>query len=153
MLKQISPDLVRLAVLSNPYISPQTKFFLSAIESAAPTFDVQVTSAPVRTIADVESAIENFPRLPNGGLIVLADAFTALHENQITELASRYRLPAIRTSDVGCAPPLSASRASMPRSRVCVAGSALHGHVIKSARQRQLDAEDALGAVESVLPG
>ena len=41
MLKQTSPNLTRVAVMSNPHISPQTKFFLGAIETAAPTFGVQ----------------------------------------------------------------------------------------------------------------
>jgi putative ABC transport system substrate-binding protein len=99
MLKRISPDLVRVAVMSNSYISPQTKFFLGAIETAAPSFDVQVIAAPVRTIADIESAVENFSRQPNGGLIVLTDAFTTLHANLIAELASRYRLPSIFADD------------------------------------------------------
>jgi putative tryptophan/tyrosine transport system substrate-binding protein len=99
MLKQISPELVRVAVMSNPHISPQTKFFLAAIETAAPTFDVQVIAAPVRTIADIESAIENFSRRPNGGLIVLTDGFTTLHAKLIAELASRYRLPSIFAED------------------------------------------------------
>jgi putative ABC transport system substrate-binding protein len=88
LLKQISPNLVRVAVMSNPHISPQTKFFLGAIETAAPTFDVQAIAAPVRTVADVETAIEDFSRGPNGGLIVLADGFTTLHANLIAELAS-----------------------------------------------------------------
>ena len=44
---------------------------------------------------DIESAIKNFARLPNGGLIVLTDAFTILHARRIGELASRYRLPSI----------------------------------------------------------
>jgi putative ABC transport system substrate-binding protein len=95
LLKKISPDLVRVAVMSNPYVSPQTKFFLGAVETAAPTFDVQAIAAPVRTITDIESAIENFCRRPSGGLIVIADSFTALHANLIAELASRYRLPSI----------------------------------------------------------
>jgi putative ABC transport system substrate-binding protein len=99
ILKQISPDLVRVAVMSNPHISPQAKFFLGAIETAAPTFDVQVIAAPVRAIAEIEPAIENFSRWPNGGLIVLADGFTALHENLIVELAFRYRLPSIFAQD------------------------------------------------------
>ena len=45
MLKQVSPALVRVGVMSNPYIAPQTKFFLEAIETAAPTFGIQVCSA------------------------------------------------------------------------------------------------------------
>jgi putative ABC transport system substrate-binding protein len=95
MLKQISPALARVGVMSNPYISPQTKFFLEAIETAAPAFGIQVVAAPVKTVADLEPAIQNLSREPNGGLIVIADGFTALHDNVIAELASRYSLPSM----------------------------------------------------------
>ena len=101
ILKQISPELVRVAVMSNPEISPQTKSFLDAIETGGPTFDVQVIAVPVRSIADIEPAIESFSRRPNGGLIVLTDSFTTLHANLIAELAFRYRLPSIFGEDHG----------------------------------------------------
>ncbi len=47
-----------------------------------------------RTIAEVERALEEFARAPNGGLIVLPNAFTATYRTEIVALAALHRLPA-----------------------------------------------------------
>jgi putative ABC transport system substrate-binding protein len=95
LLKQVAPDLSRVAVMSNPDTSPQTKYFLQAIETAAASLGLQVVVTPVRSIADIEAAIENFARQPNGGLILPTDSFTSLHRKLIADSANRFRLPAI----------------------------------------------------------
>jgi putative ABC transport system substrate-binding protein len=100
LLKQVAPDLSRVAVMSNPDTSPQTKYFLRAIEAAAVSLGVQVVGTPVRSVADIESAIESFARQPNGGLILPTDSFTSLHRKLIADSATRFRIPAISgTSD------------------------------------------------------
>jgi putative ABC transport system substrate-binding protein len=53
LLKQVSPKLGRVAVIFNPATSPQSKFYLPAIESGGRTFDVQVVAKPVRSSADI----------------------------------------------------------------------------------------------------
>jgi putative ABC transport system substrate-binding protein len=58
-------------------------------------FSVEATGAPVHHAGDMELAIRSLLRETEGGLIVLPDAFTASHYEQIIELAARYRLPAI----------------------------------------------------------
>jgi putative ABC transport system substrate-binding protein len=68
LLKQVAPDLSRVAVMSNPDTSPQTKYFLRAIEAAAASLGVQAVATPVRSVTDIESAIEDLARQPNGGL-------------------------------------------------------------------------------------
>ena len=52
-------------------------------------------TAPVRDTADIHTAIENFSRAPNGGLIFPTNAFTLLRRELIVDLAARHRLPAI----------------------------------------------------------
>jgi putative ABC transport system substrate-binding protein len=68
---------------------------LSSVETAAPTFGVKVVVAPVHSIAEIEPAIENFSRQPNGALIFPADTFTFVHRKLIVEVAAKYRVPAI----------------------------------------------------------
>jgi hypothetical protein len=41
----------------NPDTSPQSKFFLQAIEAAAASLGLQVIAAPVRATADIEPAL------------------------------------------------------------------------------------------------
>jgi len=95
LLKQIAPGLTRVAVMFNPDTSPQSKFFVSSVESAVPSFGVQAIAAPVRDSADIEPAIADFAHQPNGGLIFPTDSFTLLRRQLIVDLAARYRLPAI----------------------------------------------------------
>jgi len=79
----------------NPDTSPQTKYFLRAIETAAASLGLQVIATPVRSAADIEAAIESFARAPNGGLILPTDSFTSLHRKLIADSANRFRIPTI----------------------------------------------------------
>jgi ABC-type uncharacterized transport system substrate-binding protein len=86
LLKQIAPATARGAVVFNPQTSQQSKFFLSSVEAAAQTFGVNVVTTPVHSIAEIERAIENFSRQPNGGLIFPGDSFTLVHRKLIVEV-------------------------------------------------------------------
>jgi putative ABC transport system substrate-binding protein len=89
MLKQIAPDVERVLLIFNPETSPQSKVFLQSVEAAAPQFAVKIT---------LQSAIEEFSKRPNGGLIMPSDTFTLMRRGLIVELAARHRLPAIYMS-------------------------------------------------------
>jgi hypothetical protein len=67
---------------------------LRSIEASASAFKVQVTAAGARNAAELENAIDQFAREPNGGLIVLPNPVTLLNQRLIVELATRHRLPA-----------------------------------------------------------
>jgi putative ABC transport system substrate-binding protein len=95
LLKQVAPGVARVAVMFNPDTSPQSKFFMPAVEAAAQSLGVQVISAPVRAAADIEPALASFARQPNGGLILPSDTFTRLRFSLIADLAGRFRLPSI----------------------------------------------------------
>jgi putative ABC transport system substrate-binding protein len=99
LLKEIAPNLARVAVMFNPDTSPQSKFFMRSIEAAAPSHGVQAIVVPIRTTADIEPAFESFARASNGGLILSSDTFTNLRQNLIVELAARHRLPSISAND------------------------------------------------------
>jgi putative ABC transport system substrate-binding protein len=95
LLKQISPGLAHVAFVFNPDTSPQSKFFISSLGSAAPSLAVEATAAPVHAAADIQRAIETVSRRPNGGLIFPTDSFLTTHRQLIVELAARHRVPAI----------------------------------------------------------
>ena len=99
LLKEIAPGLGRVAVMFNPETSPQSKFFMRSIEAAASSLGVKAIATPVRATADIEPALENFARAPNGGLILPGDTFIHLRQKLIVELAGRNRLPAISAYD------------------------------------------------------
>jgi ABC-type uncharacterized transport system substrate-binding protein len=95
LLKQAVPSLTRVAVMSNPKVSPQSVPFSRSIEAAGSSLGVQVIDAPVHDAADITRTIESFSHEPNGGLIVTTDTFVTTHRDSIVELANLYRLPSI----------------------------------------------------------
>jgi putative tryptophan/tyrosine transport system substrate-binding protein len=97
LLKQVRPGLTRVAIMSNPdTLFP--KFFVQAINAAAPSLGVEVSTLPVRVTVDIESALASFASAPNGGLVLTADPYINLHQVLVAEFARRYRLPSISPS-------------------------------------------------------
>jgi len=96
LLKQAAPRLRRAAFIFNTD-DPISKFLVPAAEAAAPTIGVELITAPVRSAADIESAVASLAGAPNSGLVVQGDPLTALHEKLIVDLARRYRLPSVGT--------------------------------------------------------
>jgi putative ABC transport system substrate-binding protein len=99
LLKEVVPGLTRAAVMFNPETSPQSSFFMRAIEGAAAVLGVKAMALPVRTNAEIEPAMVNFARELNGGLILPTDSFTRLRYPLIAEIAVRNGLPSIAASD------------------------------------------------------
>jgi putative ABC transport system substrate-binding protein len=98
LLKAAAPGLARVAVMFNPETSPQSKFFMRSVETAAPSLGVQAIAIPLRATADIEPAVASFARQPNGGLILPTDSFIRLRQKPIANLAAHHRLPAISAS-------------------------------------------------------
>jgi len=92
-LKQIAPDLRRVAVVHVPEIVPNVAF-LHVIEAAAPSLGLSVTAAEVRNAADIERVLSAFGQ-EGGGLTVPPSALPAPRRDLIIALAARHRLPAI----------------------------------------------------------
>jgi putative tryptophan/tyrosine transport system substrate-binding protein len=94
LLKEISPQVTRVAVLRDPTIAAgigQT----GAIQSVAPSLGVQVSPVGVRDASEIERAIATFGHGANGGLIVLGAPLAIIQRDLITALAVRHRLPAV----------------------------------------------------------
>jgi putative ABC transport system substrate-binding protein len=98
LLKQMSPGLARVAVMMNPEIDPQSKFWLKSVEAAAPSLGVEVITPILRSTADLEAATERLSRQPNSGLIFPTGSFASMRAKVTVDLAARYRLPAIYPS-------------------------------------------------------
>jgi putative tryptophan/tyrosine transport system substrate-binding protein len=92
LLKQIAPKVTRVAIIYDP-ANPETKEYLPVIEAAARSFGVQKSISVVRDAAEIERAIEEFAREPNGGLIPLPGPLMVVRRDLIISLATRHRLP------------------------------------------------------------
>jgi putative ABC transport system substrate-binding protein len=94
LLKEIAPQVTRVAVLRDPTIAAgigQT----GAIQSVAPSLGVQVSPVGVRDGSEIERAIAAFGHGANGGLIVLGAPLAIIQRDLITTLAARHQLPAV----------------------------------------------------------
>jgi putative ABC transport system substrate-binding protein len=94
LLKQIAPDVTRVAVLRDPAISAGIGLF-SAIQSAAPSLGIDVSPVNVRDADDIERAVVAVTRSANGGLVVTGSGLAQLHRDLIITLAARHKLPAV----------------------------------------------------------
>jgi ABC-type uncharacterized transport system substrate-binding protein len=86
------PDPVDLGIVAS---LARPVGFLRTITALELSSGVKATPAGVRHAAEVERAIDDFAREPNGGLIVLPSQIATNHRELIIALAARHRLPAI----------------------------------------------------------
>ena len=93
LLKQIAPNVKRVAILRDPTSAAGIGQF-SAIQSAAQSLGVNLTPVSVRDAGEIERGVTEFARSDNGGLIVTSGG-TAFRRDLIIELASRHKLPAV----------------------------------------------------------
>lgn len=96
ILKQIEPNLARVALMLNPDASISAgSFYLGPIVAAAPSFGVEPLTVPVRVRADIEHRMTELGREPNVGLVVMPDNSTTIHRQLIVSLAARFRIPTV----------------------------------------------------------
>jgi putative ABC transport system substrate-binding protein len=94
LLKEIAPGVTRVAVIRDPTISAGAGQF-GAIQTAAPSFGVEVNPVNMRDAGEIERAIAGFARSANGGLILTAGPLGTVHRELIVTLAARHKLPAV----------------------------------------------------------
>jgi len=94
LLKEIVPQLTRLAVLANPanLIAVPT---IRETEIAAKSLAVQLQAFEVREIDNIEAAFVGMKRERSNALMVVADPMLTGHRERILGLVEKNRLPAI----------------------------------------------------------
>jgi len=94
LLKEIAPDVRRVAVLRDPAAMTGIGQF-AVIQSVARSFGVDVSPLNLRDPSETERAVTAFASSSNGGLIVAASALATVQRALLIELAARHRLPAV----------------------------------------------------------
>ena len=95
LLKEVAPRVARVAFLFNPATAPFAEYYVTPLKAAAASFAVEAIAAPVRDTSELESVVAGHAREPDGGLIVMPEAFMNVHRAEVTSLAAHYRLPAV----------------------------------------------------------
>jgi len=77
LLKEIAPHVTRAAVIRDAAIASGIGQW-GAIQTAAPSFGVELRPVDVRDASEIERAIAAFARSPNGGLILAASTLAVV---------------------------------------------------------------------------
>jgi putative ABC transport system substrate-binding protein len=97
MLKDVSPDLFRVALMFNPETAPYYDVYLRSFESTPRSVPIEVKAAPVRSPGDIEDVIATLGQQQGSGLIAPADPFVVVRRETIIKSAEKHRVPAIYT--------------------------------------------------------
>jgi ABC-type uncharacterized transport system substrate-binding protein len=100
LLKEIAPDLSRLAIMFNPETAPYSARFLPSFDAAAQSLAVKTIRVPVHSKDGIETSIASLG--PQTGLVVMTDSFLAVHRGTIISLVATNRIPAIFESSLFC---------------------------------------------------
>jgi putative tryptophan/tyrosine transport system substrate-binding protein len=95
LIKEVAPDLGRIAFIFNPEAGPFAQKFVQTIAPIVPSFGLNLMVSPIRDASEIDRILAGLSGEPKAGLIINPDAFTTAHRGLIISLAARYRLPAI----------------------------------------------------------
>jgi putative ABC transport system substrate-binding protein len=95
LLKEIAPRVARVAMVFDPAMAPFASYHLNPFKAAAASLGMEAIVAPIDDMAALERVVATLAREPNGGLVVMPDAFTIGHHADLTSLVARYRVPTV----------------------------------------------------------
>jgi putative tryptophan/tyrosine transport system substrate-binding protein len=94
LLKEIAPGIKRAAFMFNPDTAPGGgKYFLASFEAAAGSLGIEPVAMPVRSDAEIETAIAALGAEQAG--LVEFTPFLAAHVGTVISSAARHNVPAI----------------------------------------------------------
>ena len=97
LLREVVPNVSRLAILTNPGNTVHTELMSRALPSAAQQSRVTLLPLKVQSLNELQSAFDAAIRERADALYVLGDVLAFVHRNRIAALAAKNRLPAIYT--------------------------------------------------------
>jgi len=92
LLKEVVPNLTRIAVLADRATGPN---FRNELEAAARALRMQTVSLDIRGPGDLAEAFRSAAKERTGALLVLPSPVVNSARKQIAELATKHRMPAI----------------------------------------------------------
>jgi putative tryptophan/tyrosine transport system substrate-binding protein len=99
LLKELVPGIKRAAIIFNPETAPgKGLYFLPSFEDAARLLSVEPKAAPVRSDADIEAVVASLVGGSQAGLVVMSDAFMAVHRAAILSSTAKNKVPAVYAS-------------------------------------------------------
>ena len=97
LLKEVIPEVRRVAVLHNPAGSPVHPFVIQSIQGAARSLDLPLVMLEARRPDDFDAAFAAMVRERAGALLLTGDPMYFVHRARLAELATKHRLPSMST--------------------------------------------------------
>jgi len=94
LLKEAAPEISRVLVLAYP-ADPIAALQVKALKAAAPSLGLMLQVQNIQTADDLPAAFDAGAKEKAKGLFVGAESIFLVHRARVSELAARYRLPAI----------------------------------------------------------
>jgi putative ABC transport system substrate-binding protein len=94
LLHEVAPGVKRVMFFYNSG-NPGSKVPLESARAAAKGFSLQLMDRSVANLADIEGAIAELGREPNGALVLPPDPLTNTHRTRIVELATAQKIPIV----------------------------------------------------------
>jgi putative ABC transport system substrate-binding protein len=94
LLKQVTPDLRRVAVVRDP-ANPAGIAMFGAMQAAAQPLGIQLTPIGTQNAGEIERGITAFAKAAHGGMIVTPSASASVNRDLFVALAARNKLPAV----------------------------------------------------------
>jgi ABC transporter substrate binding protein len=82
LLKELVPGMRRTAVLRDPTITAGIGMW-SAIQAVSPSLGVELRPIDVRSASEIERAVAEFARVPNGGMILTGSGLAARSDHRV----------------------------------------------------------------------
>jgi putative tryptophan/tyrosine transport system substrate-binding protein len=95
LLKELRPDLKRVAVVRDPLIAAGIGQFAAIQTLASSSSGLELAAINPRDPAEIGTGLEAFGREPNGGVIITASSPAAAHRDLLLSIALRLRLPTV----------------------------------------------------------
>ena len=97
LLKEVIPNVRRVAVLANPSGSPTHPLMMETVKKAARSLDVPLQILEVREPGDFDAAFAAMVKERAGALLLMGDPMFFVHRFRLSDLAMKNRLPSMST--------------------------------------------------------
>jgi len=95
LLKEIAPNVKRVAVLQDPTSGSSSIAQFAAIQAVAPLLGIELSSLSLHDERQIKALLTAFARSSDAGLIATRTAASIRHRDLIIALSAQLRLPAI----------------------------------------------------------
>jgi len=95
LLKEAVPRIETVGLIRDSRLELAGSSYISSIEDAARLLAVRTVDMPYRDADDIACAVDAFAGEPNGGLVILPPATSAVNRQTIVRLSIQHRLPTL----------------------------------------------------------